>query len=296
MKHTKSLSILILCIAIFSIIACCTGIFSTNLQSTKSNYQIHTFRNQLVTIQGSGLYKNDSVSAVSQGIAQDYVTLFLAIPLLLISYLFVRRNSLKGKLLLTGTVGYFLYTYTSYTFLWMFNPLFLIYVLLMSMSFFTFILLLLSIDRTNLKMSFQKKLPVRFLGGFQICFACLLIMMWLKRILPSTFSDSVPYGLEHYTTLVIQGMDLGFIVPAAFLSGILLIQKNEWGYLLTSVIIIKGVALSAAIVCMLIFQCLSGEVLPLEEVILFPLLCLFLCVCLYLLLKNIKPEFERSPS
>lgn len=48
--------------------------------------------------------------------------------------------------------------------------------------------------------------------------------MWLGRIILSLLSHSVPPGLEHYTTLPIQALYLGFIVPAAVLSGILIIN------------------------------------------------------------------------
>jgi hypothetical protein len=62
--------------------------------------------------------------------------------------------------------------------------------------------------------------------------------MWLGRIIPS-YNNKIVAGLEHYTTLVIQALDLGFIVPVAIISGILLIKNNSLGYLLAPIIIIK---------------------------------------------------------
>jgi hypothetical protein len=61
-------------------------------------------------------------------------------PEVIISLIVANKNSLKGRLLLTGTLGYFLYTYTSYSFLSMYNSFFLIYVSIMSLSFFAFII------------------------------------------------------------------------------------------------------------------------------------------------------------
>ena len=83
-------------------------------------------------IYGKGLYYNDSVSVASQGRAQDIVTLTVGIPFLIVSLIFANKRSLRGKLLLTGALGYFLYTYMSYSFLAMYNNFFLIYIMMIS--------------------------------------------------------------------------------------------------------------------------------------------------------------------
>ena len=95
-------------------------------------------------------------------------------------------------------------------------------------------------------------------------------------------------GLEHYSTLVIQGMDLGIIVPTAFLSGILIIKRKPFGYLLSSVIIIKGVTMLTCISALIINMLLVGVNMSLAEILVFPLLNLFAIICLILLMKNAK--------
>ncbi|MGB7594041.1 MAG: hypothetical protein WBL80_00570, partial [Erysipelotrichaceae bacterium] len=213
---------------------------------------------ETIKIFGSGLYKNDSLSVVAQGKASDLVTLVFAIPLLMVSLVQSYQGSIKARLIMTGTLGYFLYTYMSYTFLWMYNPLFIVYVLLMSASLFAFILAILSFDNEKIPALFSEKLPVRFLGGFQLFIAFAIGMLWLGKIAPTILNGTIPVGLEHYTTLVIQGMDLGFVVPAAVLSGILLIKRKPLGYLLSSVIIIKGITMLTCISAMIINSYLSG--------------------------------------
>ena len=76
-------------------------------------------------IYGHGVYRYDPLSMAAQGISQDAVTLVLGIPLLLVSLHLYRQRRLRGQLLLTGTLAYFLYTYTSLAFGAAFNPLFL---------------------------------------------------------------------------------------------------------------------------------------------------------------------------
>jgi hypothetical protein len=161
----KSIEILVLMIVALSIFASGYGVFS-NQGNGQSEFK--SIFGESITLYGKGLYKNDSVSMASQAIAQDYVTLFLAIPLLLLSFYLSRKGHLKGQLLLTGTLGYFLYTYTSYSFLSMYNSMFLIFVTIMSLSFFAFTLAILSFDLQNFHLYFDKKLPVKFIG----CFLC----------------------------------------------------------------------------------------------------------------------------
>lgn len=104
MKFKKEISILVLFIAVLSLVASISGIYPGQGHGQQQFTSIH---GEVVKIFGEGLYRNDSVSVASQGIAQDFVTLFLAVPLLLISLYFFRKGSLRGRLLLAGTIGYF---------------------------------------------------------------------------------------------------------------------------------------------------------------------------------------------
>ncbi|WFA09361.1 hypothetical protein [Tissierella sp. Yu-01] len=285
MKYNKTISLLVVCIVLLSIFASAIGIFSNYGPGA---YEIESFRGERINIYGRGLYSDDSISVATQGIAQDIVTLVLGIPLLIVSLCLSLKGSLKGRLLLTGTLGYFLYTYISYVFLWMYNSMFIVYVILMSVSFFAFTLSIMSVDINNISSAFNKKLPVRFLGGFQIFFAVALCLLWMGKIIPTITNRAVPVGLEHYTTLVIQGLDLGFIVPIALLSGVLLIKRDPFGYLLSSVIIMKGFTMGAALTAMIIGQYLAGVSMSIIEIIMFPMFNLVIFYCMILLLKNIK--------
>lgn len=283
-KYKKSINIIVILIALLSIIACFAGLFSGG---GPGEYEFKSINNEVIKIYGTGLYKNDSVSVAAQGIAADFITLVMGIPLLLISLLFANKNSLRGRLLLTGTIGYFLYTYMSYTFLWMYNKFFILYVVLMSLSLYGFILSMMSFEVERISSNFKKSLPVKFLGGFQLFIAFAIAMLWLGKIAPSILQDAVPVGLEHYTTLVIQGMDLGIIVPTAVVSGILIIKRKPFGYLLSSVIILKGITMLTAISAMMINMAMHSVKMSIVEVIVFPMFTLLAVVSLIVLMKNI---------
>lgn len=287
MKYKNTISLLVLLIVIFSLGVSAYGVFSNQGQGEHEFESVH---GQKVLLYGKGIYQNDSVTVVAQGKAQDIVTVVVGIPLLLISLYFSRKGSLKGRLLLTGTLGYFLYTYVSYTFLWMYNPLFLAYVVLMSASFFSFTLSMVSFDMDDLSSAFSQKLPVKFIGGFQIFIAAAIGLLWLGMIGSSVTNGSVPAGLEHYTTLVIQGMDLGFLVPTAFISGTLIIKRKSLGFLLSSIIIMKSITMGTALSAMIIGQAYAGVQMSLVEITIFPVFNVVAIFAAFLLLKNISEK------
>ncbi len=290
MKFKKIIGLLVLLIVIFATVASVWGIFSNQ---GPGKYEFHSLHGENVEIYGKGLYRYDSVSGASQVIAQDGVTLVLGIPVLMIALYLARKGSLKGRLLLNGILGYFLYTYASYSFLVMYNSLFLVYVLLMGASFFAFTLTMMSWDEVDLSVYFSPKMPVNFIGGFLIFLAVIIGLMWLDRIMPYLTREGVPAGLEHYSTLVIQALDLGFVVPAAFVSGLLLIRRKPFGYLLAPVITIKAIALLTAVIAMMIGMAQAGVRVSLIEMIIFPSFDLIAISCLVLMMWNMK-EFKRN--
>jgi hypothetical protein len=121
-----------------------------------------TVHGQVAELYGAGLYRSDTVFAAAGQRGTDAVTLLLGIPLLVASTLRYRRGSLRGGLLLTGTLGYFLYVYASMALgTVVYNELFLAYVVLFSASLFGFVLAFTGIDRTAMAARFSAGMPRR---------------------------------------------------------------------------------------------------------------------------------------
>ena len=284
MKYKKYISSLVIVIVLLSAAATVCGL----LPGAGHEYVFKSLHGETVTIYGRGLYQYDSVASVVQTKAQDFVTLLLGIPMLIIALIMSLKGQLRGRLLLAGTLGYFLYTYMSYSFLAMYNYMFLAYVLLMSASFFAFVLTLMSFDVQSLSRSFAEEFPVRLIGGVLIFVAVGIALMWLGRIVPPLAAGSQPQGLEHYTTLVIQVMDLGFVVPAALVAGLLILKRKAFGFLLAPVIIIKSATLLIAITAMAVMMVVSGEAVNYIEMAVFLIFDFLVVFCLYIVMKNIK--------
>ena len=209
-------------------------------------------------IRGHGLYRYDTVNSSSQEVGADIVTLLIGIPLLITGIVLSRKGTLRGQLLLTGALGYFLYTYGSMCFLTAFNPLFLVYVALFSLSLFGFILSLKNLGVEEVARHIQDGVPRRAIAAYFIIIAVFLSLAWLGLVASPSLTWFPPNGLESAITMVIQAMDLGIIVPTAFITASLLIKKRAWGYALSSVMLLKILTMGAALISMIIVQFLAG--------------------------------------
>jgi hypothetical protein len=286
MKYQSTLRWLIPLIGILALVAAGTGLF---YQTDGQPYPFTSHRGEEVIIYGQGIYAYDTVSSVAQAKANDLVTLVLGMPLLVISTWLAFRGSLRGRLLLTGTLGFFLYTYISMAFLAAFNALFLVYTALYSLSLFAFILSMMSFDLKTLPEKFSERLPRKWIAGLLFFVGGFLALAWLGRVLPPTFQGQTPL-LENATTMVIQAMDLGLVLPLAVLGGILLLRRSAWGYLLASVALIKGMTMGIAVSAMGVNMALQGVPDSLGILIPFMVITLLNLVMAVILLRNVKEE------
>lgn len=218
-----------------------------------------------------GFYSQETVSMGAQAMGQDLVTLLVAIPLLLLSVYLIRQKSLRGQMVWMGTIFYFLYTYASLSFLATYNQLFLVYVAIFSLSLYTFLYGIMSLDASTLKKSIKTDKTTTVAAVFTIAMAVILAIMWLAMIIGSLLSGSAPAILETYTTLVVQALDLGVLVPAAIITGYLLLKGRPWGYVLMSILIVKISLLGMAILSMIYFMAQSGVEIVLGQAFFFVL-------------------------
>lgn len=284
MKYRTGVTVLVAAISILSAAAALTGIFSSGGPGI---YEYESIRGESVQIYGKGVYRHMSAEVAPQGIAQDIVTLIVGVPLLLISLFYARKGSLKGRFILAGTLGYFLVTYLFYLVMGMYNALFLVYVSLLGTSFFAFSLTLLAFDRSRLPKMFSPRVPAVTTGGFLILNSMAIGTLWLGVVVPPLLNGTViPESVEHYTTLIVQGLDLGLLLPLAFVSGVLFIQKKPLGYLMAPTYLVFLSILMMALVAKIIAMGILGQnIIPVVFII--PLITLVSIVCTVFVLKNV---------
>ena len=274
-----------LLISALALVATTVGIFTATgvVHSTFTS-----LRGESIAMQGGGLYAHESVSGAAQAIGQDYVTLLVGIPLLLIATYLAMRGSLRGKILQAGALWYFGYTYLLMAFGGAYNQLFLVYVALYSASVFAFVLSLLSIDVVDLPTQFAPRFARRAIAWLVIGFGALLALLWLGRIVPALVGGTVPPGLESYSTLFVQVGDLGLVVPLAILTGVLLLRQHPAGYLLAGVLLVKGATFGLALIAMMLSMAAAGVAIVPVEAAFFVTVALICCVGTIYLVSVLK--------
>jgi hypothetical protein len=148
---------------------------------------------------------------------------------------------------------------------------------------------MMAFDLEDLPRRFSEKLPRGWIAGLLFLVGGFLLLAWLGRIGQPLIQNETP-ALENTTTLVIQAMDLGLVVPLCLLGGILLLRRSPWGYLLASVVLLKGVTMGLAVSTMAINMTLNGVPDSLGIMVPFGIITLLNIFMAVLLLKNVRPN------
>jgi hypothetical protein len=237
-------------------IATISGLF---WEDAGSSFVFRTLRGDTVQIYGHGLYRYDTTLTAIGFKAGDAVTLLLAIPALLFSLFHYRRNSLRGGLLLTGTLTYLLYVYGSMSFGAAYNNLFLVYLALFSASLFGVIFALTSFDLKALPNHFSPLLSYRGIGIYLAVSGAILILIWLAlSILPALLVGKAPSEVWSYTTIITFVIDMAAVAPALMISGLMVLRRTALGYLLASILLVFTALLGANLLAGGILQMLMG--------------------------------------
>ena len=257
MKHKTILILLTSVILVMASIAAGTGIFSNEGPGPFEYKSIH---GESVQIYGKGVYSYMSAELAPQGIAQDLITLFLALPVLLISLVYSLKGSVRGKLVYTGVTSYLFVTYLFYLAMGTYSYLFLVYVILLGSTAASLTLDMLSLGQIDLTGQLKQQASVKAAGSFLIFNGLAIGLLWLGRVVPPLIDGTIyPEGLDHYTTMIVQGFDLALLLPLSIVSGFLLYQRNEAGILLGIVYLVFLSILMTSLTAKIIYMGILGQ-------------------------------------
>lgn len=284
MNEKRPISIIVISIVVLAGMASFCGIF---LNFGDGRFMHQSIRGQSVEVYGKGLYQHMPADVAVQGIAQDYVTLFIAIPILLVSLMGYRKKSVRSHYLLSGVLGYFFVTYLFYTAMGMYNILFLVYVTLLGLSFFGLFISTRSLEYLR-NYRFSEKIPAKAIGVFLMVNAVAIAFLWLSIVVPPLIDGTIyPAELNHFTTLIVQGFDLGLLLPISFVIGYLIYKKKKQGYLYSTIYLGFLSLLMTALTAKIIAMAINGiNVIPIIFII--PSFNLITVFCTYLMIKNIQ--------
>lgn len=242
----------------------------------------------------SGTYERETASLAAQGVGQDIINLFLAVPLLILSLIFMVRECRFAFFIYGGTIFYILYSYVIYSLGIHFNSLFLLYCVILGLSIYSFILLAHELSTRDVKGWFNNKVPIRTTGVYLLFVSVMFYFLWLKEIVPAVLNNTVPKSVSDYKLLVnpVHVIDIAFALPGLIVIAVLLMKKNRFGYIFTPTALVFLIILAAALAAMVLMvkiRDLSDEG---SVAVIFVVLAVISAAFLFLFLKNLIKREE----
>lgn len=252
-----------------------------------------TARGSEADLLANGVYRFNGQNIGAEGIGWDLVTLLLVVPALVLTLPALRAGSLRARLIIIGLLAYLAYQYIEYAVFLAYGPLYLVYVATFSFSLFAIALLVGGIALDELPGRFGPRFPRRAVIGYGLFMALLLGGMWLPLVIRTIGVDDIPelYGA---TTLVVPVFDLGVLLPLGIALAVAVRRRLPIGYLLASVVIVKGLAMASAIVAMLVVEWLATGQPQVPPIAIFGGLAVVSGVIAWRLYGSLDRDVERA--
>lgn len=247
-------------------VASALGVFARGDGSFQTVTSVRGVTYEMAT---NGVYAFNSRQVVAEGVGWDVFTLFVAVPATLAAMLFVSRGSFRARLFALGMFGYFFYQYLEYALTWAFGPLFPLFIVIYAGSLAGIVWFATSVAREGVAGAFAQGFPRRAFALLNVAMSLLLSVMWIGRIATGLRGDLVGAGIYGETTLVVQALDLGLVVPTALLAAFLAWRRSEAGYAIAAVYAVTAVAMSSAIVAILVSASIVNGELQLPPIVIF---------------------------
>lgn len=221
----------------------------------------------------SNVYR-DNPSLIAQAVGQDFISLVVVLPILIISAVFASRGSLRARFVWLGVLAYLVYTYASFAFDLRFNSLFMVYVALLGCSLYALIGGLSTANMAEIKTYFTEKTPVKAVSIYLAVIAVLFYFIWLSEIVPAIIAGKIPQNIQDSGTPsnAVYVLDMAWILPAFAIAAVNLWHKEKLGYMLAGTLLPLLTLLILAVVGMLILQIWEGLAVVGPNAVIFGLL------------------------
>jgi hypothetical protein len=239
-------------------------------------------------------------SAVTAGNARgtDLVILVVAIPALVIAMALTARGSLRAQIVWLGALGYILYNAIFFAFAVAFNPLFLVYIAVLSLALWSLVALLLAVDVAKLRAHFTEHLPIRTIALYLLVTTALFALTWLRDIVPALASNTTPASLDGTRMLTnpIQVVDFAVSFPLTVLAAVWLWQRKAWGYALAGLFLVYGVIEAVSVATDQFFGHLSDPTQSAVMAPVFAVIAIIAAIPLVLYFRCLRRDATASAS
>ena len=226
-----------------------------------------------------------------QALAQDVADLTVVAPAWLILAVLALRGSLRAYLLWLGVLTFTVYNYVIYAFAVPFGPLFLLWIAVLGMTSYALIGGVSAVDHSVVASSFTRRRAIVVVARVLIATAILFAVLWLSEDVPALLSGTRPRSLIDMAlpTNPVHVLDLGFFLPAAIATGVLLLRRTPFAHTLAPAFVVFLVLTGVPILLTPVVQAARGGVAAWGVVAPIGTLVVVLSVLLVWLLSTMRP-------
>lgn len=187
-------------------------------------------------------------------VPNDVVNLVVGVPILLVSMWLAQRGQLIGLLFWPGALFYGLYNYLIYLFGMPLNVMFPLYLTIVTLSIYTTIGLVASIQGEAVKQRLNGRVPEKFAGGILVGFG-ILFMLRTIGVMVGALASQTPIARPELALLV---SDFVFIA-AWVIGGVLLWRRQALGYVGGTGLLFQASMLFISLLFFLLLQTLLTD-------------------------------------
>lgn len=183
----------------------------------------------------SSIYDKVVSDTIMPGVlSQDLVSIILAV-VLFIMVLLIKRDYIKLQVLVLAILGYMFYGYGIYVIERVYNPLYFLYMAILSLSLFAIIYFLISV-KSNIIDRLQLSNKFRLLSvGLASLVPIIFYPLWISQLVPLIMN-----GNKIEFTYSIYILDLCLVMPLFMIVIVMAARKNAWGLFLLPVLFLKA--------------------------------------------------------
>lgn len=198
-------------------------------------------------------------------IPNDIANLAIGMPLLITSMLLARSGILIGLLSWPGMLLFTAYSYFNYIFGVPLGPLFIPHLLILSLSIYSLIGIIASIDSGEVKRRLTGCVRLsRFTAGLLIVLSVFIFTRQMNEILKAMSNSVVPSVLD----IALFANDFLIAAPVLLIGGVLLWRRHSLGYATAAALLLQFGLLSLSVVPVLIYQAHeAGEALDVDSLV-----------------------------
>ena len=225
-------------------------------------------------------------------VSNDVVNLFIGLPILFGSMWLAWRGKLIGLLFWPGALFFVLYNYIVYVFAMPLNVAFLLHLALVTLSVYTLIGLVASIDGKAVQQRLTGAVPERLAGGV-LAGLGLLFFLQVISVIVNALTRQTPIT---ETEVALHTADF-LIAPAWVIGGLLLWRRKEFGYVTGLGLLFQASMLFIGLIIFLLLQpFLTTAPFVLVDVVVIFIMGLICFIPFALFVRGVVSNRNSSPA